>query len=395
MKTSKRNKLQLAAFIIVALNCIIYGMYIRGSLEWRSLSPSDLNPYGGWSHLKAAFTDVSYRRRGITKGMALTGAVTLTSLFAGRFLCGSICPVGTLQDFMNHLGDRLGIKGYPIGFEKEKRLDYIKYGVLLLVMTLSIMGFGSLIAPYSPWLGLMNIFSGLATFSGIAVVGIIGLASLFTKRIFCRFLCPLGAYQSLVSALGLWSIKTQAECKTCTYCLKDCPVEIRAGIKGEIPPECVCCMKCVESDCIKDPDGFRVYLGKRRIGTGTYLALGLAILLLSFSLLPLVGSEGKTGWTTASLSLQDGSYIGVGTGFAGRILADITIQDGRIDSITIREHRESSGYYEEVFKGMGREILQGQNINVDTVSGATATSRGYLNAVRNGISQSMEKRTGE
>jgi uncharacterized protein with FMN-binding domain len=44
---------------------------------------------------------------------------------------------------------------------------------------------------------------------------------------------------------------------------------------------------------------------------------------------------------------------------------------------------------------MGREILQGQNIDVDTVSGATATSRGYLNAVRNGISQSMEKRTGE
>lgn len=395
MKTSKRNRLQIAAFIIIAINCIAYGFYIRGGIEVRPLSPSDLNPYGGWSHLKAAFTDVSYRWRGVTRGIALTGAVTLASIISGRFLCGSLCPIGALQDLFNNIGKKMGIRGYSLGVEKEKKLDYIKYGVLFLVMTLSIVGLGSVLAPYSPWLGLMNIFSGLASIGGIIVISAIGIGSLFTKRAFCRFLCPLGVYQSLVSVLGFWSIRTKAECKGCTYCLKDCPVEIQSGIQGELPPECVCCMKCVESDCIKDPKGYQVYIGNRRIRTGTFLVLGLAVFLSAYFLLPLAGDVEGKGWTTESLDLHDGSYIGVGTGFGGMIMAEIRIDEGRIEYIDITGHRESSGYYEEVFRNMERQIIEVQGIDVDTVSGATATSRGYLNAVRNGISQSMEKEAGD
>lgn len=393
MRIKKGNIFQIASFVVILFTSIMYALYIKGLVDFRIVSPSDLNPYGGWSHLKDFFTDVSYRWRGITKGISLSLAITITSLVAGRFLCGNICPIGSIQDFSNYMGKKLKIKQVRVG--NNKVLDLIKYLVLIIVLGLSTIGLGYRVAPFSPWLGLLNFLSGKVTLIGISILLLILITSLFIKRLFCRFLCPLGAYQSLISVLGLYKIKTNAKCEGCNYCLKDCVVELKSKGNKELPPECVSCLRCVSSKCIKDPQGYQVHFGNKRLSENIYLISGLVILLGFYIILPMAFSNNTTGWTMENLNLKDGVYIGVGSGFGGRIMTEVTIREESIENIFVRSHKESSGYFEEVYRNLGMDIKSGQNLNVDIISGATATSRGYIGAVRNAISQSMEQKVGE
>lgn len=68
-------------------------------------------------------------------------------------------------------------------------------------------------------------------------------------------------------------------------------------------------------------------------------------------------------------------------------MAEIYVEGGRVSNISIVSHRETEGYYEEVFRFVGSEIVATQSISIDALSGATATTRGFLGAVRSGISQ--------
>jgi hypothetical protein len=55
MKLNIRSKIQITATLIVIISCLFYGLYIGGIIDFRIVSIGDLNPYGGWSALKAFF----------------------------------------------------------------------------------------------------------------------------------------------------------------------------------------------------------------------------------------------------------------------------------------------------------------------------------------------------
>jgi uncharacterized protein with FMN-binding domain len=88
--------------------------------------------------------------------------------------------------------------------------------------------------------------------------------------------------------------------------------------------------------------------------------------------------------------LKDGIYQGLGVGFGGNMIIRTTVEDNKIRSIEITSHKETQGYYEEVFKTMTRAIIKTQNLNVDVISGATVTSRGFLGGVKSGVGMAME-----
>jgi uncharacterized protein with FMN-binding domain len=88
--------------------------------------------------------------------------------------------------------------------------------------------------------------------------------------------------------------------------------------------------------------------------------------------------------------LKDGIYQGLGFGFGGNITVSTTVIENRITHIEIKGHRETQGYYEEVFKTMSKEIIGTQNLNIDTISGATITSRGFLSGVKSGVGMAMQ-----
>ena len=69
------------------------------------------------------------------------------------------------------------------------------------------------------------------------------IATVFVRNLYCRFLCPLGAFLGILSKLTVFRIKRWSECKTCKICEKACEW---GAIRGPqiIMTECVRCDDC-------------------------------------------------------------------------------------------------------------------------------------------------------
>ena len=93
-----------------------------------------------------------------------------------------------------------------------------------------------------------------------------------------------------------------------------------------------------------------------------------------------------------SFELEDGVYKGTGTGFAGDITVSVQIKDKQIVSIDIISSSDDEAFFTRA-KAVIDKIIEGQTLDVDTVSGATFSSRGIINAVKNALTG--EKDTNE
>lgn len=85
--------------------------------------------------------------------------------------------------------------------------------------------------------------------------------------------------------------------------------------------------------------------------------------------------------------LKDGSYVSAGRGMQGDIQVELRVRDGFIDRVNVVEHNENVGVSEDAFDRLEDEVLRKQSADVDTVSGATEASYGFMEAVRNCIRQ--------
>ena len=83
---------------------------------------------------------------------------------------------------------------------------------------------------------------------------------------------------------------------------------------------------------------------------------------------------------------KDGTYYGTGKGFAGTMKVKVDISGGKIASISIVSTKDGDSYVKSA-SSLLDTIVEKQSINVDTVSGATFSSRGIISAVRNALSQ--------
>lgn len=85
--------------------------------------------------------------------------------------------------------------------------------------------------------------------------------------------------------------------------------------------------------------------------------------------------------------LQDGVYAGTGSGFGGDIVIEVTVSNHQIVKIEILSAEGEDSAYLSQAKSLIDEILLSQNVDVDTVSGATFSSRGILDAVANALEE--------
>lgn len=81
----------------------------------------------------------------------------------------------------------------------------------------------------------------------------------------------------------------------------------------------------------------------------------------------------------------DGTYEGVGVGFAGKIKVKVVVENSKIISIELTEVEADDAPFVAKAKGVIASILQYQTMEVDTVSGATYSSKGIIAAVRNAL----------
>lgn len=102
--------------------------------------------------------------------------------------------------------------------------------------------------------------------------------------------------------------------------------------------------------------------------------------------------EEKKTAAKGTFDLEDGVYKGTGTGYAGDITVSVLIKDKQIVSIDILSSSDDAAFFTRA-KAVIDKIIEGQTLDVDTVSGATFSSRGIVSAVKNALTG--EKDTSE
>lgn len=195
---------------------------------------------------------------------AILSGVLAVSLVAGRAFCGWMCPLGAAQEGLANLSRRLGggkrrVRGKPspaklptrLPAKIDRPLRYVKYLVLVGVIIASIF---TLFPPLHGFCPARAVFSFKLT-SGLlwSVLITFIITSMLVERVWCKYLCPLGASLALFNKIS--PVRLSADFQNCNHCGR-CDIECSMGIQ-DVPDdlssvECIRCLECLETCARKD-----------------------------------------------------------------------------------------------------------------------------------------------
>ena len=243
------------------------------------------------------------------KGLLWSLVILIPTVFMGRFFCGWICPLGTLNHWMSGFkSERKARKGKKL-LESNLYKPYqrIKYYVLFFVLGAALLGslqaglldplpllarsLGTAVIPALHTLALalvsgadatgIGFFSTLADglytalaatvlpfrqahYHGVILIGTVFASILLLNRVFtrfwCRGICPLGALLGVFSRFAIFGLQKDEEaCGGCNKCLLNC----QGGdnpIVGETwhQAECHMCLNC-QASCPEGALHFRFF----------------------------------------------------------------------------------------------------------------------------------------
>lgn len=197
-------------------------------------------------------------------GVALSALVFVVTFFLGRLWCGHLCPIGGASELVSNL------------VPQKIKIDYsnipapaVRYGYFLVFLIAPAAGIGTLCCKLCNFSIVPQLFTApfnagsmafFLTTTGILSASLFILLGVCSKggRGYCNFMCPVGAVDSLVNALGaklgFRRIKIEKKsCAGCDTCSSVCPVW--AISKNDLGMEisqfsCISCGKCRDA-CIR------------------------------------------------------------------------------------------------------------------------------------------------
>ncbi len=94
----------------------------------------------------------------------------------------------------------------------------------------------------------------------------------------------------------------------------------------------------------------------------------------------------------AGIELGEGDHeqqgtLGTGSGYGGEIILDVVTDGDEILQILVVEESETGGLGDEAIDQMIEAVLEAQSTDVDTVTGATESSEGALEAIEDALNQ--------
>ena len=178
--------------------------------------------------------------------------VAISFLFRKAF-CSWLCPVGTISEYLGKLGKKTFGRNLYLARWVDIPLRGLKYLLLgFFVWAVSGMSARAIVGfMQSPYgivadVKMLNFFRYIGT-TGLIVLGVLAVASVFVHNFWCRYLCPYGALLGLSSVFSPFRIRrNEAACIDCAKCAKACPsslpVDKLITIKSA---ECTGCLECV------------------------------------------------------------------------------------------------------------------------------------------------------
>ena len=188
----------------------------------------------------------------------VVGTLVLYGILFGRMICGWLCPFGFIQELLHKIKSPK-IKKSPI----TRVLSYLKYVILVVfvfivpflyaIRKMTLPAFCKYICPAGTLEGGMTLLSYRINDWGLKVLGplftwkfllmvAILVGCVFIFRLFCRFICPLGALYALFNRFSFFGIKLNRDkCVDCNKCIAHCEMDIHHV--GD--PECISCGECM------------------------------------------------------------------------------------------------------------------------------------------------------
>ncbi len=174
--------------------------------------------------------------------------VAMTLLLWGRGVyCGWLCPFGAIQELVNKLARRLKVRQLELPFVVHERLWALKYLILLGLFGISLQSLvdAERAAEIEPFKTAITLHFqrewGYVLYAGMLIA-----ISVFNRKFYCRYLCPLGAALAIPARIRLFDwLKRHKECGSpCQICANECEVQA-VHPSGEINAnECHYCLDC-------------------------------------------------------------------------------------------------------------------------------------------------------
>lgn len=181
---------------------------------------------------------------GLISIKSLMVLIILLSVLLGSIFCGWMCFIGLYQDVFRYIGELLKIQALEPTEKIKNFLKYSRYLILLGSVTIG----GIFLFPNKVWGSFSGLLQGRLHYNfAFCFVILLGFLSIFNKRFFCRYLCPVGAKLGLYSLARLITINKTNPCFSCNLCNKECPMGISVcKINSLANPNCINCFKCIE-----------------------------------------------------------------------------------------------------------------------------------------------------
>ena len=188
------------------------------------------------------------------------GFTVVTTVLWGRLYCGRVCAFGALTQLMDRVVPaRLRVEVPPW---LEQRAAWIKYGLLAAVLVYFL---ATADIPAYRWVEPFWMFTRRGTTAMWIALAALLVATVFVRNLYCRFLCPVGAFLGILSKATVFRIKRWKECDTCKICEKACEWGAIQGPRIDMT-ECVRCDDCerLYADVKKCPHWLLLLRAKRR-----------------------------------------------------------------------------------------------------------------------------------
>lgn len=85
--------------------------------------------------------------------------------------------------------------------------------------------------------------------------------------------------------------------------------------------------------------------------------------------------------------VKDGEYEGKANGHNAELVVKVTVKDGEVSDVVVKEHQESEGISDMPIIEIPNLIVKNQSLNIDIIAGASVTSRAILDATESAIKE--------
>lgn len=168
-------------------------------------------------------------------------------LWGRGVFCGWLCPFGALQELINELARKLKVPQYELPFAVHERLWALKYIILLVLFGLSLesMATAERFAEVEPFKTAITLRFDRQWWFVLYAAGLL-VVNLFTRKVYCRYICPLGAALAIPSKFRLFDwLKRRQECgNPCQLCAKECEIQAIHPDGHINANECHYCLDC-------------------------------------------------------------------------------------------------------------------------------------------------------